>query len=1013
MRTTLGFSLACLLAVSAFAAPPKEAPPITQEAGALKYTADDKGNRIPDYSYAGYCAGEAIPTVPAKVLAMTPEADNTARLQGAIDHVSRLSVREGGFRGAVLIPPGKYPVRGSLVIRTSGVVLRGSGFGESGTTLVATGTDRRTLIRIEGKADRTAGTELPIKERVAIGGMTLTMPADHGIKVGDTVLVRRPSTKEWIEAIGMDDLGGDRHGPSWKPGSRDLTWDRTVVGVKGDHITLDAPITCPIELADGGVVSIYTWPGRISNVGVENLRLESEFDTKNPKDEEHSWFAITMTNVADAFVRRVAMHHFVDGMAVWESAKRITVEDCKSLAPVSEIGGWRRNAFFTTGQQVLMQRLYSEDGLHDFAVGFTAAGPNAFVQCEAVRPMGESGAIDSFSAGTLFDNIRLDGRPLTLRNLTYLHQGAGWSATGSTLWNSSAAVIECWKVPGQMNWSLGCWGEFAGNGTWYGSNDSINPDSLYYAQLSERLGKKVDAKLLVVGSDASSSPTAAVAAQLIDEARQPMLRMGQWIDKLAEKAPIDVKSEGVSPILISVPELAAPVLHKLELRNGWLVADGAVLTGGRQGVPWWNMSIRPSELSKTQAALTRFVPGREGHGYTDDLTVVADEMVAKNKLAIEQHPPLWYERRRDDHERIQRAEGEVVAPFYEQPFARSGQGTAFDGLSKFDLTKPSGFYASRLNQFAGLADERGLVLIHQHYFQHSILEAGAHYADFPWRTANNINNPGFPEPPNYAGDKRIFMAEQFYDLSDEHRKALHRQYIRHALEMTAGRSNVVHLIGEEFTGPLPFVQFWVDTVAEWEKEKGVDVILGLSTTKDVQDAILADPVRAKAIDVIDIRYWWYQPDGTAYAPPGGQNLAPRQWIRQLKPKNPSAESAYKAVAEYKAKFPDKAVVYSVETAPDDSGWAALAAGGSLAKTPKLDAKIAQSLADGSSRLVFAGKGKVEVDLPAGQYTPRWLDGKTGQVSKELPAIAGGAKVSLEPAGQVLWLQRVEGVSRGN
>src|SRR5262249_33679785 len=155
------------------------------------------------------------------------------------------------------------------------------------------------------------------------------------------------------------------------------------------------------------------------------------------------------------------------------------------------------------------------------------------------------------------------------------------------------------------------------------------------------------------------------------------------------------------------------------------------------------------------------------------------------------------------------------------------------------------------------------------------------------------------------------------------------------------------------------------------------------------------------------------------APPGGQNLAPRQWIRQLHPKNPTAESASKAVMEYKAKFPDKAVVYSVEVAPEDSGWAALAAGGSLAKTPKLDPKLAEAIAamkpgDKSSMLVYhTGKGPVEVDLPAGQYTPRWIDGKTGQIDKELPAIAGGTKVLIEPAGQVLWLQRIEGVTRGN
>ncbi len=58
------------------------------------------------------------------------------------------------------------------------------------------------------------------------------------------------------------------------------------------------------------------------------------------------------------------------------------------------------------------------------------------------------------------------------------------------------------------------------------------------------------------------------------------------------------------------------------------------------------------------------------------------------------------------------------------------------------------------------------------------------------------------------------------------------------------------------------------------------MIVGLSAPKNVQDAILADPQRAPHVDVIDIRYWAYTADGELYAPDGGQNLAPRQHLRQ-------------------------------------------------------------------------------------------------------------------------------------
>ena len=60
---------------------------------------------------------------------------------------------------------------------------------------------------------------------------------------------------------------------------------------------------------------------------------------------------------------------------------------------------------------------------------------------------------------------------------------------------------------------------------------------------------------------------------------------------------------------------------------------------------------------------------------------------------------LWYDLRRTDHERIRRADGDVWAPFYEQPFSRSGQGTAWDGLSRYDLTKPNKWYWARLKEF--------------------------------------------------------------------------------------------------------------------------------------------------------------------------------------------------------------------------------------------------------------------------------------------------------------------------
>ena len=104
----------------------------------------------------------------------------------------------------------------------------------------------------------------------------------------------------------------------------------------------------------------------------------------------------------------------------------------------------------------------------------------------------------------------------------------------------------------------------------------------------------------------------------------------------------------------------------------------------------------------------------------------------------------------------------VSSVVYELPFARSGQGTAWDGLSRYDLAKYNPWYWNRLKQFADLCDQRGLVLFNQEYFQHNIIEAGAHWVDCPWRSANNINHTGFPEPPPFAGDTHRDHAQVRY-----------------------------------------------------------------------------------------------------------------------------------------------------------------------------------------------------------------------------------------------------------
>lgn len=1024
----IGYIVVCIVffSIGGWAQQKKAAvvPPVSlSKEGNLVYQADSVGNRVIDFSYCGYKGGdERIPEVPVTVRVPWVEGDATGLIQQAIDQLAARKPDPSGFRGAVLLAPGTYRIEGQLKITTSGVVLRGSGVLEGGTRLQAAGKDRRTLIRVSGVDNRVVQDTVPIRNTyLPVNARSLEIKDNPGLKPGDRILIHRSSTNAWIDAIGTRHFGGGITSLGWKAGEQDLYWDREILSVEGHTLTIDAPLTMALDSRYAELAVLpYRWEGRIERVGIENLQLESDYDRQNPLDEEHAWMGITFDCVRDAWVRDLSFRHFAgSAVMVNETSSRITVERCKSLQPVSEIGGQRRYTFFTAGQQCLFRLLYAESGYHDFGTGFCAPGPNAFVQCHSSLPYSFSGTIDSWSPGVLFDIVHVDGQALSFKNRGQDAQGAGWTTAHSVFWQCSASKIECYSPPMAMNYAFGSWAEFQGDGAWFDSNNHIRPRSLYEAQLKERLGDRyIDRNdLLPVDSEASSSPKVEVALALTQAAVYPALTLDRWIDSLFVRNPIPTEPGQANWLNanLSKQDNHLPTVSALSLKNGWIVRDNKIQVGKKHDIQWWNGTVQPAYIRKTaRPHITRFVPGRTGTGWTDEINEVASWMKANHILSLDHHYGLWYDRRRDDHERIRRIDGEVWPPFFEQPFARSGQGKAFDGLSKYDLTRYNHWYWMRLRQFAEEADRHELILLNQHYFQHNIIEAGAHWTDSPWRPANNINETGFPEPAPYAGDKRIFLAEQFYDIGHPVRRELHRAYIRQCLANFKETGSVIHLVSDEYTGPLHFVEFWLDVIAAWQAEEGKHSLVALSATKDVQDAILADPLRSALVDVIDIRYWFQREDGSTYAPQGGLSLAPRQHARLVKPGKVSFRSVYRMVSEYRKRFPGKAVMYHAADYPRYA-WAVLMAGGSLANIPELeDDQVLSEISsmqvlehhntdtqyvlgtEGKSYLIYSETGNIELDLSAvkGKLNIRLFDLETGKNAGKSSRITAGKRISL-------------------
>lgn len=476
----------------------------------------------------------------------------------------------------------------------------------------------------------------------------------------------------------------------------------------------------------------------------------------------------------------------------------------------------------------------------------------------------------------------------------------------------------------------------------------------------------------------------------------------------------------------------------LTVVNGWYVHNAHAVWGYGQHNGWWRAGQRPN--------IARNAPGQVGPNRTDDLHKLTDAMLRFGYPGFEHNSGLWYDRRRDRHDTARRSEPNAIPPFLEQPWARTGPGTACDGLPKYDLTKYNEWYFKRLREFAALCDRKGTILFHNHYMQHALLETNAHYVGFPWRPTNCIRNTGMP--------RHIPAANTFYDVSRPMRRKLHRGYIRKCLDQLGGFRNLVFLCSEEYTGPLSFIDFWLDAIFEWEKEKRRDVHVALGACKDVIDAVLVGPRRRALISTIDLRYWWYERDGRLFAPKGGQQIAGR-YTGQLRRTSP--EHFYRQIREYRRRYPEKGIIHGIPGTRQHA-WAALMGGASMligqlpypghkgppryissanciAIQPTYDfihQYISTSLArmkpshlvldypehnwcladSGRVYLVYALKGggfRVDLSAAPGYYRARWFDPRTGRLSdaREGYVTGGGIMSFRAPDAQdwALWLMR--------
>lgn len=447
-------------------------------------------NIIPDYSHAGYKGGGiALPDVPVKKTLSPQAGDNHKYIQDAIEAVEQLPQDANGIRGAILLKAGTYELNGLLTISKSGVVLRGEGQGEKGTILKDLVPGQHSFIRIKGSG-KGHGESTSVKittEYVPTGATVINVENAKGFKAGDSIMVVRQPNQQWIDALNMAQFG-------WKPNYYKAEFERTIAKITGNQITLKEPVVDPIQVQyGGGYIYKAKREGRISQCGIENLRMESAFKTDT--SEDHGWDAVALLRAENCWVKQVTAKYFGYACVSIESQSVYnTVVECAMLDPKSITTGGRKYSFVVESGSAFnfLNRCYTRGGRHDFVTGSVVPGPNVFLDCYSTDTYADIGPHHRWATGLLFDNIY--GGQIRVQNRGAMGTGHGWSGAQVMFWNNHSykSDFKVNSAVGSKNWAIGCTGQKQDGTTGYWENwgTPVTPRSLYMQQLKDRLGEK-------------------------------------------------------------------------------------------------------------------------------------------------------------------------------------------------------------------------------------------------------------------------------------------------------------------------------------------------------------------------------------------------------------------------------------------------------------------------------------------------------------------------------------------
>jgi hypothetical protein len=298
---------------------------------------------LTDYSYAGYGNGEvAIPDVAGpifKVVDFGAIPDDALSDEEAIRQAVAAAERAGG--GVVLFPPGKFLVwtertrAASILIQSSGIVIRGAGSSRGGTIIRAVHSgygigpfvvpkktqdfeDIPYVFKFQAPASETKSTTTELTGSVKRGDFRVPVKSTAGFRVGDWINLGAKTLK-----LNAQLLAGL---------TPDVTWTRLndgiqinekhrIAAVADGSLVLREPVL--VDLSEDYEVRV-AGTRMIEQVGVEDIAFAGGWRAdflhhRNALDDE-GWDALVFDGVADGWVRRCAFINLNSGIYLKKSA---------------------------------------------------------------------------------------------------------------------------------------------------------------------------------------------------------------------------------------------------------------------------------------------------------------------------------------------------------------------------------------------------------------------------------------------------------------------------------------------------------------------------------------------------------------------------------------------------------------------------------------------------------------------------------------------------------------------